>query len=150
MTDNLVELTSDVVASFVTGNRIDTSELPGLIRSVFQTLSTLGQEPVQAAVADKPTAAQIRKSITPDALISFVDGKSYKTLKRHLTTHGMTLGDYRAKYGLPKDYPSVAPNYSLARSAMAKSLGLGQIRGVLKDRPEAEPRPRGRPKKTEA
>ena len=74
----------------------------------------------------KATPAQIRKSITPEALISFEDGKPYKTLKRHLTTHGMTVAEYKAKWGLPNDYPTTAPAYSEARSAMAKALGLGQ------------------------
>jgi predicted transcriptional regulator len=74
----------------------------------------------------KATPAQIRKSITRDALISFEDGKPYKTLKRHLTTFGLTIEQYRAKWGLPADYPTVAPSYSEARSAMAKALGLGQ------------------------
>ena len=128
MTDNHLELSVEIVSSFCSGNKVDAADLPDLIRSVHQALSTLGQEPVVVDIQEKLTPAQIRKSITPDALISFVDGKPYKALKRHLGTHGLTLESYRAKYGLPLDYPSVAPNYSLARSAMAKSLGLG--RGV--------------------
>src|SRR5439155_1403173 len=80
----------------------------------------------QAALDRHPTAGQIRKSITPDALISFIDSKPYKTLKRHLTTHGMTVAEYKTKFGLPNDYPTTAPAYSEARSAMAKALGLGQ------------------------
>jgi len=77
---------------------------------------------------EKPTAAQIKKSITPDGLVSFEDGKSYKTLRRHLTIRGLTPEAYRAKYGLPVDYPMTAPSYSAQRSALAKSLGLGQFR----------------------
>ncbi len=76
----------------------------------------------------KPTAAQIRKSVTDAALISFIDGKPYKTLKRHLTTHGETLASYKAKYGLPGDYPSTAPSYSAQRSEMARRIGLGSAR----------------------
>ena len=94
--------------------------------------------------ASKATAAQIRKSITPDALISFIDGKSYKTLKRHLPTHGTTVDEYKARFGLPKDYPTTAPAYSEARSAMAKALGLGQ--GGRKGK-AAAPAPKGRAKK---
>jgi predicted transcriptional regulator len=72
------------------------------------------------------TSGQIRKSITPDGLISFEDGKSYKTLKRHLSVRGMTIADYKSKWGLPKDYPAVAPSYSAHRSQLARSIGLGQ------------------------
>ena len=75
---------------------------------------------------ERPTAAQIRKSITPDALTSFVDGKRYKTLKRHLSKHGLDPHSYRAKFGLPTDYPMVSPSYSEARSALAKNIGLGR------------------------
>jgi predicted transcriptional regulator len=78
------------------------------------------------------TPAQIRRSITPDALVSFEDGKSYKTLKRHLSTRGLSVEQYKAKWGLPADYPVVSPNYSAARSAMAKTLGLGQKSGRKK------------------
>ena len=83
--------------------------------------------PVEAE-AGKPTPAQIRKSIRPDGLVSFIDGKSYKTIKRHLTGNGMTMEQYRERYGLPRDYTSVASSYSEARSALAKSAGLGQQR----------------------
>jgi predicted transcriptional regulator len=79
-------------------------------------------------LVEKPTPAQIRKSITPEALISFIDGKPYKTLKRHLTGNGMTIEEYRERYGLPRDYPSTAASYSEMRAALAKSFGLGQQR----------------------
>ena len=75
-----------------------------------------------------PTKAQVRKSITPDHLISFIDNKPYKTLKRHVERHGMDMAAYRERYGLGSEYPSVAPNYSAARSEMAKKLGLGARR----------------------
>ena len=105
---------------------------------------------------EKPTAAQIRKSVTPDHLISFLDGKPYRSLKRHLTSQGMTPAEYRQKFGLPHDYPMVAASYAAARSELAKNLGLGQIR---RDRaaarraeaaePAAIPARRGRPKKAD-
>ncbi len=79
-----------------------------------------------APEADKPSTAQIRKSIRPDGLVSFIDGKTYKTLKRHLTSHGLDPRAYRDRYGLPGDYPMVAPAYAEQRSALAKAIGLGQ------------------------
>lgn len=127
--NDMIELTADVVGAFVGNNKVAVGDLPALIKSVHTALSAIGS-PVTAAesapAVTQPTAAQIRKSITPDALISFEDGRPYKTLKRHLTTQGMTIAEYKAKWGLPKDYPTTAPSYSEARSAMAKALGLGQ------------------------
>ena len=126
-TNDILTLTTEIVASFV-GNsaHLKAEEIPDLIRSVRAALSEAAA-PVAAAEPEiaKATKGQINKSITPDALFSFVDGKPYKTLKRHLTRHGHDMASYRTAYGLPSDYPSVAPNYSAARSAMAKNLGLG-------------------------
>ena len=103
------------------------SDLPALIRATHDALAGIGAPPAPTVeTVTKATPAQIRKSITPEALISFEDGKPYKTLKRHLTTHGMTVAEYKAKWGLPNDYPTTAPAYSEARSKMAKALGLGQ------------------------
>jgi predicted transcriptional regulator len=123
----MIGLTADVVAAFVGNNTVAVGDLPNLIKTVHAALSG-AEAPAPVAVEEvaKPTSAQIRKSITPDALISFLDGKPYKTLKRHLTTHGVTIAEYKAKFGLPNDYPTTAPAYSEARSAMAKALGLGQ------------------------
>lgn len=130
MTDknDSIILTAEIVAAFVGANTVSVADLPNLIRSVHAALETVDQaetvEPV--SMVTKATASQIRKSISPDVLISFEDGKPYKTLKRHLTTQGLTLEAYKAKWGLPADYPSVAPAYSEARSAMARSFGLGK------------------------
>jgi predicted transcriptional regulator len=135
---DVLTLTTEIVASYVGANsHVQASEIPDIIRSVRAAL----MEDVAPAAAAEPqhqraTPAQIRKSVTPDALYSFVDNKPYKTLKRHLTRHGMTFDEYRQRYGLPGDYPSVAPNYSVARSQMAKQLGLG-ARG--RGRPPAPP-----------
>jgi predicted transcriptional regulator len=124
---NPLTLTAEIVACFVEKNRIAVTELPDMIRSVHRTLASLGQpEPSDVLETKKLTAAQIRKSITPDALISFEDGRPYKMLKRHLTSVGLTPADYRAKWGLPKDYPMTAATYAASRSALAKSIGLGQ------------------------
>jgi len=123
----LIELTAEIVANYVANNVTPVSELPALIRATHDALAGIGAPPAPTVEAvSKASPAQIRKSITPEALISFEDGKPYKTLKRHLTTHGMTVAEYKAKWGLPNDYPTTAPAYSEARSKMAKALGLGQ------------------------
>lgn len=124
-----VEKIVDIVAAYVSNNGVPTAALPALIADIHSALSGLGRgRASEASAAEKPTSAQIRKSITLDALISFIDGKPYKTLKRHLSTHGMTVEEYRARYGLPRDYPTTAASYSEQRSALAKSAGLGQQR----------------------
>ncbi len=125
---DMIALAAEVVAAYVGNNIIAVSELPALIRSVHDAIAGVDAPNAapQAEPAAKATPAQIRKSITPDALISFVDGKPYKTLRRHLSTHGLTVEEYKAQFGLPADYPTVAPSYSQARSAMAKALGLGK------------------------
>ncbi len=150
-TDTLI-LTAEIVASYLGGesHRVTPEQIPELIRSVRAALKEAPAAANTASAnndASKPSKRDITKSITPDALISFVDGKPYKTLKRHLTRHGMSMGDYRARYGLPSDYPSTAPNYSATRSAMAKSLGLGAKR---KSQTPAPPAPKGRAKKAAA
>nr|WP_276592624.1 MULTISPECIES: MucR family transcriptional regulator [unclassified Methylobacterium] len=122
-------MTADIVSAYVSKNSVRPSDMPELLASVHAALAGLSQgSSPEAPTVGKPTPAQIRKSITPDALISFVDGKSYKTLKRHLTGNGMTIEQYRERFGLPRDYPSTAASYSDRRSALAKSLGLGQQR----------------------
>ena len=129
LTSNAIELTADLVAAFVSNNNVPLSELAALISKVHAAIAGLGNEAAaEPAGPEKATAAQIRKSITPDALISFEDGKTYKTLKRHLTLRGLTPEGYRAKYGLPADYPMTSASYSAQRSALAHSLGLGQQR----------------------
>ncbi|MCJ2095496.1 MucR family transcriptional regulator [Methylobacterium sp. J-072] len=127
--NNHIELSADIVAAYVSNNSVPVAELPALLSGVYSALSGLGQggAPETSAV-EKPTPAQIRKSVKDDALVSFIDGKPYKTLKRHLSGNGMTIEQYRERFGLPKDYPSTAASYSAQRSALAKSLGLGQQR----------------------
>jgi len=125
--NDILEMTTEIVAAFVGRHpNLRAEEIPELIRSVRATLSE-DAAPAPSAEPETPSAtkSQINKSITPDSLISFIDGKPYKTLKRHLGRHGHDMASYRAAYGLPSDYPSVSPNYSAARSEMAKSLGLG-------------------------
>ncbi|KMO41242.1 MucR family transcriptional regulator [Methylobacterium variabile] len=156
---DFISLAADIVGAYVSNNNVRTADLPNLIASVHASLTGLGQ-PVAAPVEDhKVTPAQIRKSITPDHLFSFLDGKPYRSLKRHLTSNGLTPDEYRQKYGLPRDYPMVAANYAAQRSELAKSLGLGQIRRdrAAAQKAEAEtgatestPARRGRPKKADA
>ena len=131
MADNesydILTLTTEIVSSYVgNSSHMKAEEIPALIRSVR---AALAEDAAPAASAEpetpKATKSQIGKSISPDALISFIDGKPYKTLKRHLTRHGHDMSSYRNAYGLPSDYPSVASNYSAARSEMAKTIGLG-------------------------
>lgn len=125
-------LTADLIAAYVANNPVPVTELATLIANVHAAVIGLGNTSASAASrAEKPTAAQIRKSIRPDALISFEDGKPYKTLRRHLAGLGLDPETYREKWGLPRDYPLVAASYSQARSAMAKSIGLGQLRGKV-------------------
>jgi predicted transcriptional regulator len=150
-----LELTSDVVSAYVSNNRVPAAELPALIASVHEALGSLGKTEELPAEDHRATPAQIRKSITPDALISFVDGRGYKSLKRHLAKHELTPDEYRAKYGLPRDYPMVSEAYSAMRADLARSLGLGQRRREAAKATAAEPTRKsagkpGRPRKAAA
>jgi len=123
----LLRMTADVVAAYVSHNSLPTAQLPDVIGSVYASLRALdNKRPDVPEHALKP-AITIRKSITPDYLICLEDGKKLKMLKRHLrSTYNLTPDDYRAKWGLPSDYPMVAPNYAQQRSAFAKRIGLGR------------------------
>jgi predicted transcriptional regulator len=124
-----IRQTVKVVAAYISNNSLPAAELPSLIFGIYSALSGLRQGGAsEAPMVEKPTPAQIHKSITHDALISFIDGKPYKTLKRHLTGNGMTVAQYRERYVLPLDYPTVAISYSQQRSTLAKSFGLGSQR----------------------
>jgi predicted transcriptional regulator len=122
----LIDLAAEIVAAYVSANSIPAAELPNLIQSVHRALAGVSDTAAPEAPAKEP-AVPIRRSITPDFLICLEDGRKFKSLKRHLRTkYGLSPEDYRAKWGLPKDYPMVAPNYAKARSALAKEMGLGQ------------------------
>ncbi|ACA20434.1 transcriptional regulator, MucR family [Methylobacterium sp. 4-46] len=139
----LIEQVADIVSAYVSSNRVSAGELPSLIASLHTALQGLGKPATPPAEeTPKATAAQIRKSITPDALISLIDGKPYKTLKRHLTTQGLTPDEYRKKFGLPSDYPMVASNYAAHRSELAKTSGLGQRRHRSPAEKRASPDPK--------
>lgn len=129
-------LTAESVSAYVEKNAIAPTEIAGLIQSVHRALAMVGAPAVEVPPATQTLSpAQIRKSITPDALISFEDGKPYKQLKRHLSTRGMTVAEYRAKWSLPSDYPTVAATYSALRSEHAKRIGLGSKGALRKGTP---------------
>lgn len=143
---DLQSLTAQIVANFLEGNKLPPESLPGLIAQVYGALSGAEQPAApEAEAVELPSKAQVRKSVQAEFLVSFLDGKPYKTLKRHLATHGMTFEDYKARFGLPKDYPSTAPAYSARRSELAKQLGLGQ--GGRGAKPAAAAEPAKAPKK---
>ena len=125
--DQLLRMTTEVVAAYVSNNTLPTAELPDIISSVYSSLRSLDHSPVNGRGDALKPAVPVRKSITPDYLICLEDGKKLKMLKRHLrSTYGLTPDAYRAKWGLPADYPMVAPNYAEARSTFAKQIGLGR------------------------
>ncbi len=122
----LIEITAEVVAAYVTKNHVRPGELPTLISTIHTSLAGMGNAPEAAPEPAKLVPpVSIKKSVTDDYLISMEDGKRYVSLKRHLSKHGLTPAEYRAKWGLPADYPMVTPNYSARRSEMAKVNGLG-------------------------
>lgn len=130
--DELVAVTAELVSSYVASNQIAASELPDLIRKVHATLQELATGTPAADVAPEPAprpkpAVPISRSVTPDAIFCLEDGKPFKTLKRHLkTVYNLSPDEYRARWGLPDDYPMVAPNYSAQRAATARRIGLGR------------------------
>ena len=128
--DGLASRLARVVAAYVSHNSVPTAELPSLITSTHSALKSLGKNPQEPVAEEKPVpVVPIKKSVCPDFLICLEDGKQFKSLKRHLrTAYNMTPEGYRAKWGLPDDYPMVAPAYAEARSQMAKRTGLGQLR----------------------
>lgn len=143
--NELLALTADIVSSHFANNSVAPGDVPGVIESVYTTLSRLGTTVEPPAVKLEP-AVSIRASIKPDYIVCLEDGKKLKMLKRHLMTrYGMTPDEYRTKWGLPADYPMVAPNYAEQRRSLAKSIGLGTKR-------VAKPggKPRGRPRKNPA
>jgi predicted transcriptional regulator len=126
--ETFITLTADIVSAHVSNNSVAVSDLPVLIQNVHGALQALGETPAEPEVKQEP-AVSIRSSIKPDYVVCLEDGKKLKMLKRHLMTHyQMTPDDYRAKWGLPSDYPMVAPNYAEQRRSLAKQIGLGTKR----------------------
>ncbi|MGY2050425.1 MucR family transcriptional regulator [Methylobacterium sp. JK268] len=120
-----IDLTAELVAAYVSNNPLPQGELPALVEGVHRALSGLAAPKSPEAARPVPPVP-IRKTVTPDAIISLEDGKPYKSLKRHLRTRGLTPEAYRAKWDLPADYPMVAANYAAQRSELAKASGLGR------------------------
>lgn len=127
--NNLIDLTADIVSAYVSNNIVASADLPGLITEVYSALQKTSGAMVEAEPEPLRPAVAIKKSVNNDFIICLEDGKKFKSLKRHLRTHyDMTPEEYREKWGLPADYPMVAPHYAAARSELAKKMGLGQQR----------------------
>ena len=127
--DDLLKLTVEIISAHVSNNTLSASELPQLISQVHSSLSDTGKS---MGTRERPSAAvSVKKSVTPDYLVCLEDGKKLKMLKRHLkTAYDLSPSQYRERWGLPADYPMVAPNYAKRRSNLAKEIGLGKRSGV--------------------
>ena len=125
--DDILKLAAEIVAAYVSNNPVPVSDLPAMIKSVHGTLGGLvGASQGEIQTAQKP-AVPVKRSVTPDYIICLEDGKKLKMLKRYLrSNYTLTPEEYRAKWGLPADYPMVAPNYAAQRSEFAKKIGLGR------------------------
>ena len=135
---NYLELATDLVSAYVSHNALPASDLPYLIDAVHTALSQVGSRKAEQPTEMPKPPVPVRKSITPDHLISLEDGKPYRFLTRHLAKRGLTPDAYRRKWGLPPTYPMVAPNYSKRRSELARALGLGQRRRTATPPPAPE------------
>jgi predicted transcriptional regulator len=127
--NNFIELTAGIVSAFVSNNSVAAAEIPALINQVHSALLRVSSGAKDAPAEPLKPAVSVKKSVTPDYIVCLDDGKKFKSLKRHLRTqYNITPEQYREKWGLPADYPMVAPNYAAARSKLAKDMGLGQQR----------------------
>ena len=125
--NDLIELSAEIVCAYVSHNALSQTDLTKLIAEVHTALRGLGSTEVQAPVEELKPAVPVKKSVAPDHIVCLEDGKKFKSLKRHLRTHyNLSPEEYREKWGLPADYPMVAPNYSATRSRLAKDNGLGR------------------------
>jgi MucR family transcriptional regulator, transcriptional regulator of exopolysaccharide biosynthesis len=153
---DLSSLTADIVSAYVANNAIGGDKLPELIGSVYGALSRASLQAVEPETVELKPAVAIKKSVMPEYIICLEDGKKFKSLKRHLKTHyDLSPEEYREKWGLPRDYPMVAPSYAAARSDLARNMGLGRrgtaVAGTQPEVPaKAEPaeKPKGRGKQT--
>ncbi|RAU22507.1 transcriptional regulator [Paramagnetospirillum kuznetsovii] len=139
--EDILRMVTDVVSAYVGKNPVSANQLPDLINTVYGSLSSLEGGHVEAKSEAPKPAISVKRSVTADYIICLEDGKKLKMLKRHLrTTYNMTPDEYRAKWGLPPDYPMVAPNYAAQRSEFAKKIGLGRKAGETVDKTPRKPR----------
>ncbi len=126
---SFIELTAEIVSAYVSNNSVAAAEMPDLISQVYQALVRIAAGNAEVPSEPLRPAIPVKRSVSPDFIVCLEDGKKFKSLKRHLRTqYNMTPEQYREKWGLPPDYPMVAPNYAAARSQLAKQMGLGQQR----------------------
>ena len=128
--NDILRMSVEIVSAYVSNNSISATQVPDVINTVYGALTSInGQTIAESGESQKP-AISVRRSVNPDHIVCLEDGKKLKMLKRHLrAAYGMSPDEYRAKWGLPSDYPMVAPNYALQRSAFAKKIGLGRKKG---------------------
>ena len=130
-----IQLTANIVSAYVSNNSVASAEIPNLIAQVFSALMRISSGQTAPPAEPLKPAVAVKRSVTPEYIVCLEDGKKFKSLKRHLRTqYGITPEQYREKWGLPPDYPMVAPNYAAARSQLAKQMGLGQQRRRRKER----------------
>ena len=147
-TQELITLTADIVAAHVSNNSVPTAEVASLIQSVYGALQSIGGSAPEPQAEKPKGAVSLRASIKPEYLISMIDGKQYKMLRRHISQHGYSPESYRETFGLPRDYPMVASNYAEQRRALAHKIGLGRKPRTAE--PVEAPKPRGRKPRAEA
>lgn len=147
---DLVSLTADIASAYVANNAVHSAELAKVIETIHTSLKSLGEPKSAPVPARREPPISIRKSVTPDAIISMEDGKPYKSLKRHLSGRGMSPQEYREKWGLPHDYPMVSSEYAARRSELAKSIGLGRKKEVAPEPVPAPKKTRGKKADAEA
>jgi predicted transcriptional regulator len=132
---SFIELTANIVSAYVSNNTVPSADVPNLISQVHAALKRVSGDQAAAPAEPLKPAVPIKRSVTPEYIVCLEDGQKFKSLKRHLRTrYGVTPEQYREKWGLPPDYPMVAPKYAEARSQLAKQMGLGQQRRRRKDR----------------
>jgi predicted transcriptional regulator len=130
-----IQLTANIVSAYVSNNSVASAEIPNLIAQVYSALMRISSGQTAPPAEPLKPAVAVKRSVTPEYIVCLEDGKKFKSLKRHLRTqYGITPEQYREKWGLPPDYPMVAPNYAAARSQLAKQMGLGQQRRRRKER----------------
>lgn len=128
--NDLLRMSVEIVSAYVSNNSIAATQVPDVINTVFGALNSINGQTISENSESQKPAVSIRRSVNPDHIVCLEDGKKLKMLKRHLrAAYGMSPDEYRSKWGLPSDYPMVAPNYALQRSAFAKQIGLGRKKG---------------------